>query len=637
MKTCIYLTTLLVATGACATTQSLEPPTAAASHLDARQYGRYRAVLVGNRDYQNFRNLEAASNDIDELKRVLENDYKFSVTVLLNATAMDLQATLDELSRSLTEYDSLLFYFSGHGETSAGEGPGYWLPIDADAISRETRQADPERAELRAHWISRGFVANSLDAMRAVHVLVVDDSCYSPTSWREKPRAFAEGSKQRELDPEKLASRRTRKWLSAGGNEPVIAGDSIRSTSYFTGHLARALHENPGVTDGNGLFGVIRDRMVSGPQPQIPTYESFGRNEGGDALLIKSTWSVDEIHFGEDRVVVRVLKSSNVRNSQTSEQIKKLVIGELQRLGGPSSHVNERLRRFLLIVSYPGENKISLTLIDRESDQVLGNVDQVLAGDYQQLATNVASAVSTLRTQADYQLSSKEISVDTVERALVSQLRRDWEIALTVGASAYVDFEGIGLLNQPALALQVVGSRTLLPWLLVGLTFGFDTSNPDSHERIYFVDSGAMRTARNRIRGQLAMHSESALVSVMVRQSYGLVLPFLYLQGGIAHHAVDFSDENYEPVARDEEVPGSIHVVREDASSWGLALAAGVGVNFLMSEHWALVARAHLFKNFHGMKVEKIDNGIEALRNKESTPFQAIQGVSAHVGASWMF
>ncbi len=67
---------------------------------------------------------------------------------------------------------SFLIYFAGHGDIDRITGDGWWIPSDAKGGDATT-------------YIENSTVQKYLRVMKARHVLVVSDSCYSRTLFGE--------------------------------------------------------------------------------------------------------------------------------------------------------------------------------------------------------------------------------------------------------------------------------------------------------------------------------------------------------------------------------------------------------------------------------------------------------------------
>ena len=157
---------------------------------------------------------------------------------------------------------------------STGESDtGYWLPVDAE----EDNDVD---------WIANTALTRHLKAMMAGHVLVVADSCYSGTLFRDanvKPKTGAE----RNAWLERMAAKRSRTAISSGGLEPVLdAGGG--GHSFFAKALLTTLRENTGVLDDQALFRQI-SRPVIVNADQTPQYADIRKagHEGGAFLFVR--------------------------------------------------------------------------------------------------------------------------------------------------------------------------------------------------------------------------------------------------------------------------------------------------------------------------------------------------------------
>ena len=151
----------------------LEPEAAAAAPAaPVRQpppgmnLGNYYALLVGNQKYQKLKSLNSPEADVVAIESLLRDRYGFNVKTLINATRLEMMTELSDLQTKLTERDNLLIYYAGHGEIDPSTQQASWLPVDADPKND-------------ANWISSDDLTRKIGPMKAKHVLVVADSCYS--------------------------------------------------------------------------------------------------------------------------------------------------------------------------------------------------------------------------------------------------------------------------------------------------------------------------------------------------------------------------------------------------------------------------------------------------------------------------
>jgi hypothetical protein len=144
---------------------------------------------------------------------LLAKEYGFRVKPLINANRNQILSALSGFRASLSERDSILIYYAGHGVRDDDIQRGYWLPIDAE-------EKNP------ANWLSTTDIIDQVNGMRALHVLVVSDSCFSATLMRSGISRFGRGNDQSNPDRHalirRLAKKRSRTVLTSGGLEPVL-------------------------------------------------------------------------------------------------------------------------------------------------------------------------------------------------------------------------------------------------------------------------------------------------------------------------------------------------------------------------------------------------------------------------------
>lgn len=245
-------------------------PSEALPSRAALDFGRYYLLAIGIDDYQALPRLKTAVTDAQAVARLLGDAYGFETKLLLNATRADLIQAFSEYRDKLGPRDNLLIYYAGHGWNDEEAGLGYWLPVDASA--------DDE-----TNWVSNSKITSILRAMKAKHVMVVSDSCYSGTLTR--------GIQVTRKGPghlERLAERRTRLALASGGNEPVQDGGGGKH-SVFANAFLRALRENEDVLDATRLHSQIRTPVMR-DSDQTPQFGAIrmARHEDGDFLFVRT-------------------------------------------------------------------------------------------------------------------------------------------------------------------------------------------------------------------------------------------------------------------------------------------------------------------------------------------------------------
>ena len=235
---------------------------------DLSAFGGYHALVIGNNGYTDLPRLVTAINDAEAVGRVLRERYGFQVTTLKDATRAEILTQLRAMRETLTDQDNLLIYYAGHGWLDKDADEGYWLPVDAEEDSD-------------INWISNATITGYLRSIRAKHVMVVADSCYSGTLTR--------GIKLDVRPPDyldRMARMRARIVLSSGGLEPVTDGGG-GGHSAFANSFLNELKSNPGVLDSTTLYSRIRRpvMLAADQAPELADIRKAG-HEGGDFLFI---------------------------------------------------------------------------------------------------------------------------------------------------------------------------------------------------------------------------------------------------------------------------------------------------------------------------------------------------------------
>ncbi len=233
-------------------------------------FGNYSALVIGNNNYQYLPKLKTAQNDAREVAEILKNNYGFQVKLILDAERSDIVLALRNLRWSLNNRDNLLIYYAGHGWLDEEADEGYWLPVNA-------------QKDNMLEWISNSSITASLRALKAKHVLIVADSCYSGK--------LARGVHIVDKTPgylSRLSRKRARCVISSGGLEPVTDSGGEGLHSVFATAFLNALKDNNDILDGAQLFNKLR-RPVMLNSDQTPQYSDIRKagHEGGEFLFIR--------------------------------------------------------------------------------------------------------------------------------------------------------------------------------------------------------------------------------------------------------------------------------------------------------------------------------------------------------------
>jgi hypothetical protein len=234
------------------------------------EYGNYYALVIGNDNYKHLKPLENAVNDANDVTSLLRSKYQFKVDVLANATRDEIVSALSDLRNSVSAKDNILIYYAGHGYLDKEMDEGFWLPVDATDDNQ-------------VHWIANDTIMRSVRAMKAKHVMIVADSCFSGTLTRGIKIANTSSDYIKEI-----VEKKARTVLTSGGLEPVsdVGGGN---NSVFAASFLRILKENPGVMNGSELFIEIRKQVMQNTKDQTPEYGDIRKagHDGGDFLFVR--------------------------------------------------------------------------------------------------------------------------------------------------------------------------------------------------------------------------------------------------------------------------------------------------------------------------------------------------------------
>jgi hypothetical protein len=224
--------------------------------------GDYHALVIGNNNYKNLDNLKTASADAKAIAKVLKNKYGYKVKILIDADQITLLKALNDYKDKLGKYDNLMVYYAGHGLVD-DKGNGYWIPTDADAKDK-------------SKWISNKAISDFMAEMKAKHVMVVADSCYSGTLTGSSISPLPEDVNEEDI---LFTSRvKARTVLTSGGLQPVLDSGG-NGHSIFASAFLDVLNENDGVMEGYRLYKAMSQQVslrssLAGFK-QVPEYSAI--------------------------------------------------------------------------------------------------------------------------------------------------------------------------------------------------------------------------------------------------------------------------------------------------------------------------------------------------------------------------
>ena len=241
----------------------------------AAESAGYHALVIGNNNYRSLPKLKTAEADARAVDALLREAYGFKTKLLLSATRGQIMAALFAYRSELGPDAHLLIYYAGHGDNDRAAESSYWLPVDA---SRDDN----------SNWISADDITKNIRAVRARHVLVVADSCYSGTLTRGLGESLPRPS-EREQFLARISAKPSRMLMASGGDEPVEDGGGS-GHSVFANALLRGLREmDKERFTATELFYFHVREPVAGRARQTPEYNPirYSGHEGGDFVFVR--------------------------------------------------------------------------------------------------------------------------------------------------------------------------------------------------------------------------------------------------------------------------------------------------------------------------------------------------------------
>jgi len=242
--------------------------------------GTYRALVIGIDKYRDPKipSLKTAVNDARVLANLLQNQYGFNVELLLDeqATRKAITKKLRDLAVRSTPDESVLIYFAGHGEIDRTLNDGYWVPANATGGDSTT-------------YVDNTIVQKVMKGMKAKHVLLISDSCYSGT-------LFGEARALPPLIDDKfylnLYNEKSR-WGMTSGNKTPVSDSGSEGHSIFAYQLIKALKKNekPYVTTQE-IYSRIAPIIANNSEQQplcLPIRDTG--DQGGGFVFVASTAS----------------------------------------------------------------------------------------------------------------------------------------------------------------------------------------------------------------------------------------------------------------------------------------------------------------------------------------------------------
>jgi formylglycine-generating enzyme required for sulfatase activity len=245
--------------------------------------GSYRALLIGINDYNDPKipDLETAVNDASAMAKLLRERYGFRVKLLLDrkATKKAIYRALRSLASSTKPDDSILIYYAGHGDLDRLTNDGWWIPADAKGGDSVT-------------YLNNFLVQTYIRSMKARHVLLVSDSCYSGT-------LFGQARAMPQVIDDKyylnLYNEKSR-WGMTSGNKTPVSDRGAGSHSVFAYQLLKELTKNEKSYISTQEIYTRIAPIVSNNSEQTPLCRPIRNtgDQGGEFVFVASSSAIVE-------------------------------------------------------------------------------------------------------------------------------------------------------------------------------------------------------------------------------------------------------------------------------------------------------------------------------------------------------
>ena len=172
--------------------------------------GRQWFVFIAIDKYKEWRSLQHPVKDARELKQIVsEKYYTDEIRELYNtdATKTGIIRLFTDLIGKVGGEDSVFIFYAGHGNLDMVSNTGFWIPQDAGADQ-----------DTQANWLPNSQIRGYITNLKARHVVVVADSCFSGDLLK-----ITRGAPPK-IDNEylkKAYSRRSKQALTSGASETV--------------------------------------------------------------------------------------------------------------------------------------------------------------------------------------------------------------------------------------------------------------------------------------------------------------------------------------------------------------------------------------------------------------------------------
>ncbi|MBT6338958.1 MAG: SUMF1/EgtB/PvdO family nonheme iron enzyme [Desulfobacula sp.] len=316
--------------------------------------------VIGINTYIEWPRLDTAANDARSVKKALLSRYHFDKEHLIElyddeATRANIIGKLRFLAQNLKKDDSLFLFYAGHGHLDPITKSGSWIPVESG-----TKDVSA--------WISNNYIKGYLksDAIKAKHVLLVSDSCFSGDFFRSHRGKLPEVTDEVIRRSYALTSRQA---ITSGGLEPV-SDSGFGNNSVFTHFLVKAFENNqlPFLIPSE-FFTDIKAGVAENAEqlPRFGSLKNTGGQQGGEfVFFLRQNVRLDNLsrieaqkHREYERLKKMELEADTARRKEAKEiALRERELSELDqkinamknRLGSSEVKTDDSLDTMLAMV-----------------------------------------------------------------------------------------------------------------------------------------------------------------------------------------------------------------------------------------------------------------------------------------------
>jgi hypothetical protein len=250
---------------------------------------------IGIDNYAHCTDLNNAVNDAQLVVSLLMEKYNFHHVKTFYNEAATYKNILDQLeyyTQELTETDTMLIYFAGHGYYRESNKMGYIVPHDGDNDST-------------LGYITTHEILNFVKSLRTFHTFLVVDSCFSGSFVAANRDIDHEPLHEKSLRAIRIASN----WILTSGLIEKVSDGFVNNNSPFASAFVESLTQNTFMLyPVSEVIREVENKLTQYHQKQTPiggslNIEDYETQIGGQYVFILKQ-KQDEIINNELQITV---------------------------------------------------------------------------------------------------------------------------------------------------------------------------------------------------------------------------------------------------------------------------------------------------------------------------------------------